>query len=106
MVYYMEKVYECENSKKKELTEILEKDPYAEDSFARVGYKLKDGNAIGQNEKNCYLYIKADEEFLKKTEEKLKDIVKECEEKTANEIIVKIKEEEEQATSGFGDIFG
>lgn len=106
MVYYMEKVYECENSKKKDLTKILEQDPYADDSFARVGYKLKDGKGIEQDENKCYLYIKADEEFFKKAEEKLKDVAEECKEKVSLEVIKKINEEEEQATSGFGDIFG
>lgn len=102
----MEKVYECENSKKKDLTKILEEDPYAEDSFARVGYKLKEGKVIEQDEGKCYLYIKANEDFIKKAEEKLKDLVKECEKEVSQKIIDRINEEENQATSGFGDIFG
>lgn len=102
----MEKVYECENSKKKDLTEILEADPYAEDSFARVEHKLKEGKAIGQDEDKCYLYLNTSEEFLKKAEERLKDLVKECSEEISKKIIEDIQKEEEQATSGFGDIFG
>ncbi len=102
----MKKVYECENSKKKDLNKILEEDPYAENSFARVGYKLKDGKAIGQDENKCYLYISASEEFFKFVEEKLKDVAEECKEEISKKIIQDIQKEEEQATSGFGDIFG
>ncbi|MDD5022895.1 MAG: hypothetical protein PHU63_01880 [Candidatus ainarchaeum sp.] len=102
----MEIVYECENSKKKDLLKIIEADPYEERSFARVGYKLKDGEVIGQDKEKCYLYIKSDDGFFKIAEKKLEGIVKKCEEKVSKEVIEKIKEEEEQATSGFGDIFG
>ena len=102
----MEKVYECENSKRKDLTAILEKDPYDENSFSRKGYKLKEGKILGLDNEKIYLYIKADEKFFKTLNERLENIVKECDEETTNKIIEKIKEEEEQATSGFGDIFG
>ena len=102
----MEMEYECEMEKRKNLMGILEADPYAESSFAKKGYKIKEGSVLGQDGKKLYLYFKADEEFLKKAEEKLKGLVKKTEKKVAGEIIEKLNEEENQATSGFGDIFG
>lgn len=102
----MKKVYECDNSKKTDLKKILEEEPYAEDSFARVGYKLKDGTALEEDKEKTYLYISASEDFLKKADEKLKDIAKPVEGEKAERIIEKIKKEEESAESGLGSIFG
>lgn len=96
----MEKVYECELEKKNELKKILEAEPYAEDSFARAGYKLKDGAAVGEDREKTFLYISASDEFLQKAEEKLKDLVKPVEPEVASRIISKIKEEEESVASG------
>jgi len=102
----MNRVYECEMEKKKELTAILEKDPLAEDSFARSGYKLKDGKFIEEDEKKCYLYISASDDFVKKADGMLKDVAKPLSGDDEKRIVDKFKKEEEQATSGFGDIFG
>ncbi|MBN2478503.1 hypothetical protein JXB01_04405 [Candidatus Micrarchaeota archaeon] len=102
----MDKVYECDIEKKKELTKVLEENPYEKDSFARIGYKTKEGVQIGLDEKKIYIYISADEGLIKKADEKLKDLCKEAEREESEKVIKNIKEEEEQATSGFGDIFG
>ncbi|MBI5229232.1 hypothetical protein HY991_03915 [Candidatus Micrarchaeota archaeon] len=102
----MKKVYECENSKKAQLTKILEGDPYAEDSFARVGYKLKDGGALGQDKGKIYVYVSANEDFIKKVDEKLKPVAVHCKPDIEVAIIKKITEEEESAESGMGAIFG
>lgn len=96
----MEKVYECEISKQNELKKILEADPYSEDSFARVGYKLKDGASLGQDREKMYLYISASEDFLKKAEEKMKDLVKPASDEVTNHVIAKIAEEESSVASG------
>jgi len=102
----MEKIYECDNSKKADLKKILEEDPYAEDSFARAGYKLRDGAVLEEDKDKTYLYISASEDFLKKADEKLKDVAKPVEGERAEKIIGKIKKEEESAESGLGSIFG
>lgn len=102
----MKKIFECEMSKKAELSTILEKDPYADDSFARIGYKLKDGAFVGGDKNKLYLYISASEEFLKKAAERLKDIAIEITGERAESIIKAIEEEEEAAEGGFGAIFG
>jgi len=102
----MERAYECDVAKKGELTKILEADPYAADSFARVGYKIRDGATLGEEKNKIYLYISASEEFVKKADERLKGIVTPLEKEKAERVIRKIKQEEESAESGFGSIFG
>jgi len=102
----MNRVYECDMEKKKDLTAILEADSLAEDSFARAGYKLKDGKFLEEDEKKCYIYISASDEFIKKADEKLKEIAKPLSGDNEKRVVEKFKKEEEQATSGFGDIFG
>ncbi len=100
----MYRVYECDSSKKALITKILETDPYADDSFARVGYKVKDGTVLGEDKNKIYIYISASDDFVKKADEKLKEhaVVAKNEDKIAE----KIRKEEEEAESGFGSIFG
>ena len=102
----MYRIYECEAAKKAELTKILEADPYAEDSFARVGYKMKDGAAVGEDKEKVYILVTTSEEFLKKADEKLKDLAKPCSDEVAGRVKKKIDEEENSVAAGvsmFGD---
>jgi hypothetical protein len=102
----MDRVYECEITKKADITKILEADPYAEDSFARAGYKMKDGAAVGEDREKLYVYVSASEEFMKKADEKLKDIAKPAGDEVAGRVIAKIQEEENSVAAGvsmFGD---
>ncbi|MFH2106470.1 MAG: hypothetical protein ABII22_04365 [Candidatus Micrarchaeota archaeon] len=102
----MKRVYECDIVKKKEMLAILEADPYAEDSFARIGYKLKEGAAVGEDEKKLYIYLSASEDFIKKADAKLKEMAKPADCKVEQRVVEKIEKEEESAESGLGDIFG
>ena len=102
----MYRVYEFETGKKADVLKILEADPYKEDSFARAGYKLKDGSALDEDKSKTYVYLSASEDFLKKADEKLKGIVTRCSESIEKKIIAKIVAEEESAEAGFGGIFG
>lgn len=102
----MDRIYECESSKKAELTKILEADPYSEGSFARAGYKIKDGTAVGEDKEKLYILVSASDEFLKKADEKLKDIAKPSDEDVADRVKKKIDEEESSVAAGvsmFGD---
>jgi hypothetical protein len=102
----MKRVYECENSKKAQLMKILEADPYADDSFARVGYKVKDGISVGEDKEKTYVYISASEEFLKKADEKLKDVAKAAPDEVQKRVEKKISDEEDTVAAGvsmFGD---
>jgi hypothetical protein len=102
----MFRVYECENSKKADVSKILEADPYAEDSFARMGYKVKEGAAVDEDKDKLYIYVSASEELLKKADEKLKEFAKPADEEVQKRVGEKIKAEEAQAEAGFGSIFG
>ena len=100
------RVYEVESSKKAEVTMLLEADPYADVSFARVGYKLKDGGVLGEDKAKMYLYIAAPDDFFKFADSKLSGLAKRCETTVEKRIVDKIVAEDDAAVSGFGDIFG
>ena len=102
----MVRVYECESQKKAEITKLLEAEPYAQDSFARMGYKMKDGSVIGEDKAKTYLFIRADESFLKKADERLKGLASRAKPDVEKRVTEKITKEEEEAESGFGSIFG
>jgi len=96
-----ERVYEIDSAKRKELNDILSADPYAALSFARVAPQTK------EIEGKLFLYVKADIEFFKWAEEKLKAVNGSRAKKEDEDKIVKmIREEEEAAAGGFGGIFG
>lgn len=96
----MKRVYECENAKKAQLMKILEADPYADDSFARVGYKVKDGISAGEDKEKTYVYISASDEFLKKADEKLKDVAKPAPDEVQKRVQKKIEDEEDTVAAG------
>ena len=102
----MERVYVCDSEKTNELKKILEADPYSEGSFARTGYKIKDGSLVGEDKDKTFIYISASEEFLKVADEQLKDLAKPADDEVTARVIAKIKEEENTVASGvamFGD---
>ena len=97
----MEIIYEIEKSKVQKVKDTLLKD----DLVARASILFKDGNALGFQNK-YYCYISGVEEACKKSEELMKDLGKKVDEKTKEQILLKIKQEEDQAIQGFGGIFG
>lgn len=101
----MYRVYECELNKKAEATKILEADPYADDSFARAGYKVKDGANLGEDKGKMYIYISASEDFVKKADGKLHGVATPTKSDVETRVVEKIRKEEEEAESGFGSIF-
>ncbi len=105
----MQYVYRFEQKQKKELESLLAKDPYADNSFARLGYMLKESNAVGLKGGFVIVYFKTNEENKAKKLIELLKTIPTCEEVTASdkEIVVKsIESQEDNATSGFGAIFG
>jgi hypothetical protein len=102
------RVYECDSQQVGNLKKLLETEPYGDRSFARQGYKLKEGKVIGGEQSKYYLYIKADAEFFKLAEEKFTSInnLKRAEKKVEESIVKRIEEEEGSAEQGFGAIFG
>jgi len=105
-----ERVYEIDLAEKGKLDAVLKADPYAEVSFAKQGYKLKEGRAVGGEGNKIYLYIKAEEGFFRHAEAKMKDggvaSCRRCGAELESRIISQIHEEDSSAEQGFGAIFG
>ena len=120
-------VFECDASEAEALKKALEYDPYLDKSldesalkklttdkdaniiFARQEYELRDGGAFGLDSGKYYLYLKANDEFLKGAEEKLKKqfkTVKRAAPQEEGKVIKVIEEEENQVNAGVGSIFG
>ena len=102
-------VYLVEGKDYGKLKDMLAANPFERDSFAIVGYTLKESKPMGLKGGSYVLYFKsADPELVKKLKEKLKMLVsaKELAENESTPIISLIEEEENSATSGFGSIFG
>ncbi|MFA5108414.1 MAG: hypothetical protein WC492_02695 [Candidatus Micrarchaeia archaeon] len=110
----MKQIFEIDIAKKLELTKILEDDPYGEKktgeeehmSFSRLGYKLKDGVTIGEDEKKIFLLLRGSDDYLPFVKKYLGDLAKRCSQEVENRIIAKIEEEESSAEQGMGSIFG
>jgi GH15 family glucan-1,4-alpha-glucosidase len=101
----MEVVFFIPFDKYSKAKQILEENPYDEQSFSRVGYKIREASSIGIDEKGYFLYIKANEEFIKKAKEKLKDCIGQCKDESIKKAKEEIEKEEENAIAGFGSIF-
>ncbi len=84
----------------------FEKKILAANEFARNGYTLRAGEAVGKPGAS-YLLVKAEKPFFDKNEKLLtKEGAVIIKGKEAEEVEKKIKEEEESAASGIGMIFG
>ena len=90
------------------LKKVLEADPYADDSFARAGYVLKESSAAGLPAGKYAVFLKAEDAAAAKFEEKLKQIPSFAKAKPEElaKVAEVIEKEENAATEGFGSIFG
>ncbi len=105
----MKYLYQFEQKHKKELEALLTKDPYADDSFARLGYVLKESKPLGLKGGFLIVYFKTeDEKLTAKLLTELKSIPSFAEVTPADKetALKSIEAEEENAASGFGTIFG
>lgn len=105
----MKYLYQFEQKHKKELEALVTKDPYADDSFARLGYVLKESKPLGLKGGFLVVYFKTeDEKLAAKLLNELKTLPN-CTEVSGvdKETALKtIEAEEDNAASGFGTIFG
>lgn len=129
--YWMSKmpehVYECDNEEYPALKKVLEYDPYLDKTldddalkklagdkyantiFARQEYSVRDGLSVSLDKNKYYLYLKANEDFLKLAEERFSKefkTVKRSGKESEDKIIAIIHDEESRANQGFGAIFG
>jgi len=106
----MEFVFSIESKDYGALKRVLDENPFADDSFAKNGYTLKESAALGLKSGAYVLYFEsADEALAKKLAEKLKTALPNAKETTGEEkakIIAQIKSESDSAAAGFGSIFG
>ncbi len=110
----MRVVFEIPIAKKSELMPLLEADPYGEQSpaqyakmsFARNGYKVKDGAQLDEDREKLYLVLRGPDEFLPFAKMKLGDMAVLCKPEVNDRIMKKIEDEESGAEQGMGAIFG
>lgn len=101
-------VYLVELKHKKELEAALTADPYADDSFARLGYTLKESQTVGLKGGSVALYFKCEDasraEKLKKQIATVPSL-KEASDEEKEKVVEAIEKELDSAASGFGSIF-
>lgn len=77
-----------------------------EDPFSRQSITSKNCESLGFDKKGKFILMEGDEEVLKKAEEELGDSIEKVGEEERKRVIEKIKESEDQALEGFGNIIG
>jgi hypothetical protein len=98
----MEVLFEVERNKLSKTKDVLLRD----DIVSRASVLFKDASTFDIKRDVYFVYVAGLEEACKKTKDLMKDLGKEVEKKLKEEIIAKIKEEEDSAATGFGAIFG
>jgi hypothetical protein len=79
---------------------------YADDVISRQTINFRESRAMGFNKDGYYLEIDGSHEAVKRLKELLGDKAKEVEGKEKENVLKKIKEEEDAAAEGFGNLFG
>lgn len=96
----METVLQVESKNMSKMKEILNKD----DVVSRASITFREGSMIGKDGYFCL--VQGSDEQCKRAVEISKDLAKEADVKDAENLVAKIKEEEESAAAGMGSIFG
>ena len=98
----MEIVLKIKKEKLQKVKDLLLKD----DTVSRASVTFKESKSLGFKGNEYFCYISGLEEACNKAKELTKNIAEIVNKKEMEEIVKKIKEEEESAMSGFGNIFG
>ncbi len=77
-----------------------------DDVVSRGSITFKEAKSLGMKGGGYYCYITGIDNVCNKAKDLVKDTAKLVEGKERDEVIAKIKAEEEQAAEGFGAIFG
>lgn len=75
-----------------------------DDIVGRASLTFKEGSII--NKEGYYCYLSGTEEQCKRALELVKELAEEVKDATKQQLINKIKEEEDKAIEGFGNILG
>lgn len=101
----MENVYYYEDKVSKEVKKILESEE--DDFFKRIGFTVRECNLLGSDRKGYFLYLKANSEELDRAEKKLDGMgLQKLTGEEHKQIIKAFIDEEENAASGMGMMFG
>ncbi|MFH1107331.1 MAG: hypothetical protein V1787_05545 [Candidatus Micrarchaeota archaeon] len=91
------------------LKDVLAAEPFADDSFAKAGYTLRESKPLGLKGGDYILHFRtADDSLASRLKARLKPLesAKELEGNAKDDISAKISADEDSATQGFGSIFG
>jgi alpha-D-ribose 1-methylphosphonate 5-triphosphate synthase subunit PhnG len=77
-----------------------------DDTISRASVTFKESKSLGLKDDWYYCYISGLDEACKKAMELTKGLTENINKKEEEEVINKIKKEEEEAMAGFGGIFG
>lgn len=98
----MEIVLKIKKENLQKVKDVLLKD----DTVSRASVIFKESKSLGFKNNEYFCYISGLDEACNKAKELTKGLAEITNKKDEVEIIKKIKEEEESAMSGFGNIFG
>jgi hypothetical protein len=79
---------------------------YADDVLSRQTINFRESRALGFKKDGYYLEIDGSHEAISKAKELMGPLAKEADAKEKEEVLRKIKEEEDKAAEGFGSLFG
>jgi len=96
----MEIVFKIKKENLQKVKDLLLKD----ESVSKTSIVFKESKSLGFDEDEYFCYISGLEEACSKAKELVKGLGEIVEKK--DEVIKRIKEEEESAMTGFGNIFG
>ena len=110
----MKCVFEALMEKKADLTKLLEADPYGElspapyqkMSFARLGYKTKEGVQLDEEKEKLYVLFRGADDYLPFIKLKLEGLALQSSPERSARVIAKVEDEESGAEQGMGAIFG
>ncbi len=110
----MKCVFEALMEKKAELLKVLEADPYGEQSaapyekmsFARLGYKMKEGAQVAEEKDKLYLVFRGSDDYLPFVKARLEGLAVQAPAECSARVMAKVEEEESGAEQGMGAIFG
>ncbi|MBN2042645.1 MAG: hypothetical protein JW754_02465 [Candidatus Aenigmarchaeota archaeon] len=77
-----------------------------DDVVSRQSLNFRECKALGFDKEGYYLEIDGSEESIVKAKEVIGELGKEVSGKEKEDVLAKIKEQEENAAAGFGSIFG
>ncbi|MCX6818151.1 MAG: hypothetical protein NTU57_04815 [Candidatus Aenigmarchaeota archaeon] len=79
---------------------------FTDDVVARQTVNFREARALGMQKDGYYLEIDGPQEAIHRAKELLAEIAKVVEHKEKEEVLHKIKAEEDKAAEGFGSLFG